>query len=67
MLIKKIQEQVAKAPNNIAIKVMGDEYTYLWLDNKSSKISNQITSKLNNSESNVIIGLLFEHGVDMIS
>jgi len=67
MLIEKFQEQVKEYPNKAAVKFMQKEYSYLWLDSYSSKISNYLNAKKEKSNKSVIIGLFFEHGVDMIA
>ncbi|NOQ26618.1 MAG: amino acid adenylation domain-containing protein, partial [Bacteroidales bacterium] len=66
MIIRKFKEQVKKTPNKLAVKSIDEGYTYLLLDKYSSKISSQLTSRVNNQDPVPVIGLLFEHGVDMI-
>jgi amino acid adenylation domain-containing protein len=64
--------QVKKTPDRIAVKVGNSHFTYNELDSYASRIACLIGEKLerrpgDNRRGNERVGLLFEHGYDMIA
>lgn len=63
MIIKHFEEQVMKHPDQLAIKTNSDCITYSELNQAANRVARQIVQ---NEEEVKTIGLLFEHGSDMI-
>ncbi|MCP5105573.1 MAG: amino acid adenylation domain-containing protein [bacterium] len=63
MLLKKFEEQAARTPRNIAVKTDGITHTYSELNRFAIAIARLISKTV----SGETVGLLFDHGVDMIA
>jgi len=63
MLIEKFEEQVKNTPGNIAIKSRDQTLTYLELNRKVNLIARLIGAGIGGE----IVGLLFDHGVNMVA
>ncbi len=68
MIANLFQERIKHYPNKIAVKTKERELTFDMLNKLANKVANQtleITQALTNEQN--VVGLLFEHGIDMIT
>jgi len=62
---KRFEQQVEKHPMNIAVKIDYDEWTYDMLNKAANRAAAKILALCGSAEGR--IGLLFEHGAQMIA
>jgi amino acid adenylation domain-containing protein len=67
MLVKKFEEQVKITPHKLAVKTNKKSVTYDELNKSANRIANEIKTRLPGCLHDGRVGLLFEHGVDMIA
>ncbi|NFI52312.1 amino acid adenylation domain-containing protein [Clostridium botulinum] len=58
------EKQVKKTPNNIAVKCLNYELTYIQLNKKANKLANMLIKS--GLEKNEVIGLYFDRSIEMI-
>ncbi|HLP46928.1 MAG TPA: AMP-binding protein, partial [Candidatus Kapabacteria bacterium] len=63
MLVQKFEEQVAKTPNDTAIKATNKTFTYMEFDEYTDRIAHSVIM----TAAGDIVGLLFEHGWQMMA
>jgi amino acid adenylation domain-containing protein len=67
MLIKKFEEQVKKAPHQIAVKTENQAFTYGQLNRCANRIGRLIERAWPKHRETANVGLLLEHGCHMIA
>ncbi len=66
MLVKRFEEQVSKFPDKIAVKTRNNHITYANLNHSANQVARTILEQVNSINKEVTVGLLFNHGTDMI-
>ena len=67
MLAGKFEEQVIRTPDYIAVKAREFWLTYRQLNAYANRIAHWLKTLHQDSCDNTILGLLFDHGIDMIA